>query len=79
LLLPACVGWLPFYGGLHGLLAVGNLKDRPWLNWETVDSSEVYQDDWGNISYERDWHDFEKGVRYETGATNPPQKRLGYL
>jgi hypothetical protein len=22
---------------------------------------------------------FEKGVRYETGATNPPQKRLGYL
>jgi len=54
----------PFYGGVHGLLAVGNLKGSPWLNWGTVDSSEVYEDDWGNISYEMDWHDFEKEIDY---------------
>ena len=54
----------PFYGGVHGLLAMGNLKDRPWLNWETVDSSEVYEDDNGNIDYKRDWYEFDEEVDY---------------
>jgi hypothetical protein len=54
----------PFYGGVHGLLAVGNLMDNNYFNWRTVDSSEVYEDDWGNMSYERDWHDFEKEIDY---------------
>ena len=54
----------PLYGGVHGLLAVGNLKDRPWWEWETVDSSEVYEDNWGNISYDRDWHDIEQEFDY---------------
>ena len=52
------------YLGVHGLLAVGNLMDRPTWRWETVDSSEVYEDDWGNISYEWDSHDFEKDIDY---------------
>jgi len=54
----------PFYGGVHGLLAVGNLMDRPWWEWETVDSSEVYEDNWGNVSYDRDWHDIEQEFDY---------------
>ena len=54
----------PFYGGVHGLLAMGNLKDRPWLSWDTVDSSNVYEDYWGNISYGSDWHEFEGEVDY---------------
>ena len=54
----------PFYGGVHGLLAVGNLMDRPWWEWETVDSSEVYEDNWGNISYDRDWHHNEQEFDY---------------
>lgn len=31
----------PFYGGLHGLFAVGNLKENTRLTWRTVDSSVV--------------------------------------
>ena len=54
----------PFYGGVHGLLAVGNLMDRPWWEWETVDSSEVHEDNWGNISYDRDWHHIEQEIDY---------------
>ena len=37
----------PYYGGIHGLLAVGNLKDR--LEWEAYDSSEYgyeYYEEW---------------------------------
>jgi hypothetical protein len=54
----------PFYGGVHGLLAVGNLMDNNSFEWETVDSSEVYENDWGNIYYERDSHNFEKEIDY---------------
>jgi len=54
----------PFYGGVHGLLAVGNLKDRPWLDWKTVDSSNVYEDYWGNISYGSESHQFDGEVDY---------------
>ena len=54
----------PFYGGVHGLLAVGNLKDRPSLYWETVDSSDVYDDGWGNISYGWDQHEFDEEIDY---------------
>ncbi len=37
----------PYYGGIHGLLATGNLKDR--LEWEAYASSEygyVYYEEW---------------------------------
>ena len=40
----------PFYGGVHGLLAVGNLMDG--LKWQTYDSSGYYQE-----SYE-EWNDY---------------------
>jgi hypothetical protein len=54
----------PLYGGVHGLLAVGNLMEWANFEWQTVDSSEVYEDNWGNISYDRDWHHIEQEVDY---------------
>jgi hypothetical protein len=54
----------PFYGGVHGLLAVGNLMGNYQFEWATADSSEVYEDDWGNISYGRHWQDFEEEIDY---------------
>lgn len=54
----------PLYGGVHGLLAVGNLMEWADFEWQTVDSSEVYEDNWGNISYDRDWHHIEQEVDY---------------
>ena len=55
----------PLYGGLHGILAVGNLMDNyAHYRWETVDSSEVYEDNLGNISYGSDWHNIEEGIDY---------------
>jgi hypothetical protein len=51
----------PFYGGVHGLLAVGNLMEWADFEWQTVDSSE---DNWGNISYDRDWHHIEQEFDY---------------
>jgi hypothetical protein len=46
----------PFYGGVHGLLAMGNLMDR--FEWETYDSS-----GYGDVSeWTADWysHDYEE-------------------
>ena len=52
----------PLYGGLHGILAVGNLMDEyAHYRWETVDSSEVYEDNLGNISYGSDRHNIGVG------------------
>ena len=54
----------PFYAGVHGLLAVGNLKDRPYINWYTVDSSEVHEEPSGHVSYGWDRHNFEEEIDY---------------
>ena len=44
----------PFYGGLHGLLAVGSLKENLHWEWRTSDSSANYSQ----------WHSSENEVDY---------------
>ena len=54
----------PFYGGLHGVFAVGNLKDNTRLSWRTVDYSVVNENIFGHQSYGYKSHVLNEEIDY---------------
>ena len=57
----------PLYGGLHGILAVGNLMDYSYFSWRT--SEETYEYDlWHGVEQEVDYRFNSLGAGLTAGA-----------
>ena len=56
----------PLYGGVHGLLAMGNLMDNSYFSWRT---GETYEDDrWFDLEQEVDYRFNSLGAGLTAGA-----------
>ncbi len=56
----------PIYGGVHGLLAMGNLMDNSYFSWRT---GETYEDEeWHNVEQEIDYRFNSLGAGLTAGA-----------
>jgi hypothetical protein len=59
----------PFYGGVHGLLAVGNLMDYSYFSWQTSEENPIFNRfEYHDIEHEVDYRFNSLGAGLTAGA-----------